>query len=513
MQIIDYKTRYIYTYIWQFLSIILGFLSLFIVVPYLSSDKTLYGIYSVCTSLTIFFSYADLGFISAGLKYGGEYYVRGETNEEIKMIGFVSFVMLVFFSMISLGLLYCSIYPNIILPELIKNSNQFFITRNLLIILALSCPIIICQRILLMIYSIRVESYKLQRITIIGSLIKILSVLYFFRTNHYDLVEYFLFTQIINFIVVLVAMYHIRNYGYEFSLLLKAVRYDKTLFDKTKKLSMTSFLMVICMILYYEIDQLFIARYIGLNAVSTYAIVLTVLSLIRSYISLIYSPYSSRYNHFIGISDYDGLNKFVKKNIYFLSPIICCSILTLSLLAEPFVISWVGSSYKESVALISIISFSFIPNFIINPVSSYFLANENNSYLIKWNIIMVIIYWIGIVTTYSNYGLLSFAIFKVVAPFICMIGYLQLLNKDYRHNGYNIITTFNILKNIFFPILFNIIICCFAIRFMYCYHSKLALIYNIFIIIICFITSMLFTLLTNRGIKEYCKTLIRLKIK
>lgn len=81
---ITYRRNYLLIYFWQSLSILLGFLSLFVVVPYLSSDKILFGIYSVCTSLTIFFSYADLGFVSAGVKYAAEYFIQGNKEKEVK---------------------------------------------------------------------------------------------------------------------------------------------------------------------------------------------------------------------------------------------------------------------------------------------------------------------------------------------------------------------------------------------------------------------------------------------
>lgn len=129
MQTISYRKNYLLIYFWQSLSIILGFLSLFVVIPYLSTDKILYGTYSVCTSLTIFFSYADFGFISAGLKFAAEYFIQGERQKEINMIGFVAFMIMTTFLLASVAIIVCAIFPNLLIPELQVGSSQFDIAR------------------------------------------------------------------------------------------------------------------------------------------------------------------------------------------------------------------------------------------------------------------------------------------------------------------------------------------------------------------------------------------------
>ena len=70
---------------------------MFIVIPYLTSEPEIYGIYTVCISVSIFLAYADLGFLSAGQKYAAEYFAKGKRQEEIKVIGFTTFILLVFY--------------------------------------------------------------------------------------------------------------------------------------------------------------------------------------------------------------------------------------------------------------------------------------------------------------------------------------------------------------------------------------------------------------------------------
>ena len=49
-------------YIWKGASLVLRFLTLFSVTPFLAREPEIYGIYAVCTSITLFLNYADFGF-------------------------------------------------------------------------------------------------------------------------------------------------------------------------------------------------------------------------------------------------------------------------------------------------------------------------------------------------------------------------------------------------------------------------------------------------------------------
>ncbi len=161
----NYRKNYFKIYFWQIISVLLGFAALFVVVPYISSNKTIYGIYSVCTSLTIFFAYADLGFLSSGVKYAAEYYIKGQHKEEMRIIGFTSFIMVTVFAILAISIIVLGFFPELLIPELEKGSDPMQIARWLLFTLAFSCPIMIGQRLLSLIFTIRVEDYKLATIS------------------------------------------------------------------------------------------------------------------------------------------------------------------------------------------------------------------------------------------------------------------------------------------------------------------------------------------------------------
>ena len=93
---INFTVNFIKIYFWNFISIILNFAALFVVVPYISSNKELYGVYALCMSLNIFLSYADLGFIGAGKKFASELYAINKIRESNNIIGFSLFFLSLF---------------------------------------------------------------------------------------------------------------------------------------------------------------------------------------------------------------------------------------------------------------------------------------------------------------------------------------------------------------------------------------------------------------------------------
>ena len=72
---------------------------------------------------------------------------------------------------------------------------------------------------------------------------------------------------------------------------------------------------MISMMLYNELDQIAISNMFGVEIVSIYAIAFSIMTYMRTYSGLIYSPFIARFNHFTGLSNYEGLIRFTKKII------------------------------------------------------------------------------------------------------------------------------------------------------------------------------------------------------
>jgi O-antigen/teichoic acid export membrane protein len=478
--------KYIKIYFWQFISILLNFGTLFVVTPFLSSNPSLFGIYTIIISLNIFLSYADLGFISAGFKYASESYAKGDFEEETKLIGFVGFIFSIFVGLFAVVILALAYDPQRIVSNL-NQPGEIVTARNLMLILAIFAPTFILQRILQLVYAVRLEDYHFQRLVIVFNVIKILSTFYFFKSGNYQIVGYFLFTQICNVFTVvggvLLARYRLK---YNVALLFRSFRYSKVLFAKTQKLAFSSIILTISWILYYQLDPFVIGKMAGSEAVAVYAIGLTLITYIRSLFGIIFSPFSARFNHYIGVKDNEGLKKVFLNVLALTLPVTVFPIICMAVTTKELVINWVGPNYVSSVVVAQFLILCFVFNFITSPVGILVVAFEKVK-MIYWSSIMLpLIYWLGIAATWSIWGLTSFGIFKLISFFLSALFYYFLSCKLLN------IKLTDFLRKICLPAVMPIIIITalsyFAKNYIPVGHNKINLLYYLIITgIICFI--------------------------
>ncbi|MCK8141466.1 oligosaccharide flippase family protein [Flavobacterium sp. I-SCBP12n] len=424
---------------------------MFIVVPYLTSNPNTYGVYSICISFAIFLSYADLGFMGAGQKYVAEYFAKGDIDGEIKVIAFTNFILLIFLVLFSIVFFAFSLQPALLVKGLYTYS-EIHIASTLLLILAIFTPTTLLQRLLQMIFGTRMEDFIIQRVNIIGSMLKILSVIWFFRKGNYDIIGYFLFTQIINLLAAIVTLFIARKrYNYNFRLLFRSMHFNKAVFDQTKSLAFTSLFITISWIFYYELDSVAIGKFLGANQVAIYAIGLTVLTFFRSIFSILFSPFNVRFNHFVGSGDESILQSFYLQIVTILAPVVVFPIIVIAILARPIVFTWVGTDYSDSVLIIQFLVFCNVLAFISYPTNFMLIAMERQKTLYFVNTILPFVFWIGIFFTINVLGVHSFALFKLVAFLFSGIVLYRLM-IDYLK-----LTISESLRKIFLPMLLPII--------------------------------------------------------
>lgn len=420
----SYTKNYIRIYFWQMLSVVLNLLSLFIVIPQLSSQPEIYGIYSICVSAIIFLSYADLGFLGAGYKYASESYARKDKAREISIIGFVCFILLILVLIFAGGLVALSFHPEWLIKN-ISGDENVKVARNLLLILAVFSPNVVMQRALQVIYGIRLEDYIYQIVLIVVSICKIASIAYFFRTNHYDITPYFLFTQVVTTLGLFVAFYLAdKRYGFSFFSFVKALRFSPILYKEIKALALSTLFVTLSWIVYYELDIYAIARLSGAQVVAYYSIGLTCLSFFRSIFGTLFSPFSARFNHFIALDNEEGLKEFYQTVISIMLPVVVFPILALACLSKPFVYSWVGPNFADSVLVVRLLVLSNILGFISYPAGMLLIAKKKINAMYFLAVLQPILFWGGIYVCFNKLGYFAFSYFTLLSFIVSGIVYL-----------------------------------------------------------------------------------------
>jgi len=496
----NYSSNYIKIYIWQGLSIILGFLSMFIVTPYLSSNLAVFGIYSVCISVSIFLNYADLGFLSAGQKYAAEEFARKNLDLERKIVGFSGFILLVFVLVCSGVFSYFSIFPKVLIPSL--SIEESSIASKLLLILTLSTPAVVIQRVTQMIFSIRIDDYIIQRIRIFGNLTKILSIFFFFRTGYYNIVGYYAFIQIINLIVGLIALIVVnKRYSYKIFKLVKSFKFDIEIFNKTKGLAFTSLFLAFSWIIYYELDNFVIGQLLDAEKIAVYAIGLTLMSFTRTIFGTLFSPFANRFNHYIGLDDLEGLKNSFTQVLSLTFPIVVFTIITIVIFMKPLIYTWVGPEYSESVGIAQFLIACNVFAFMAYPTGILLMAQLRLKEMYLVGAIIPVLYWSGIAASYSFLGLQAFGLFKFISFSISAIVYL-VISIRYLDISFNNFFKRFILRNIPSMVLL-VVILKFVRNYLPLYKDKLALLQVISFGALIGIFCMLIAYLMNLEARSY----------
>jgi O-antigen/teichoic acid export membrane protein len=421
--------NYLHTYFWQGIAIFLNLTSMLVVIPMITNNKVIYGVYSICISTAMFLNYADLGFVSASIKYAGECYASSKRKEELQYFGLSGFILFIFVSIISGIYILFSYYPSLLIKDF-SSPEYLSIATKLLIIQAIFSFSTVLQRYISGVFQVRIESFIYQRINLVGSLLKIASVFFFFSSGRYDIVGYFLFSKLVEFVIILIGINIInRRYKISFIDYIKEFRFNKSVFIKTKDLAFSSLFVTFMWILYYELDLIIIGKLISASAVAIYALAFTLTKFIRSLSSTIFSPFQNRYNHLIGLGEMEGLKVLLYKVILYTMPIFVFFVLSVIVLSENIVLSWAGDEYLQSKIILSFLAANFMLSFIRVPGANMLVALKRIKDMYWINFIVVIVFWSGVLLTKNFLGVNSFAIFKFVAGIFAMIFYFRFLIK------------------------------------------------------------------------------------
>jgi O-antigen/teichoic acid export membrane protein len=249
---------------------------------------------------------------------------------------------------------------------------------------------------------------------------------------------------------------------------------------------------------------LVIGRLLGAKQAGIYAIGLTILYFLRTVFGILFAPFSIKFNHYIGLGDSEGLKLYLMNIIVNLTPFIVIPIITLTIFTKPIILSWVGIGYSESIEITQCLIFLYVFSFIFFPMSFLLNALERLKELYLINTLLPLLYWILIAVTFSEIGLLSFAISKVIVFAVSSVIYYSMMIK------YLNISLIESVKKIISPIvpstIYTIVISNFLVEFMPVEKSNINLLITMTFMGLALISSFIFMYIVSKDFKRsICK--------
>jgi O-antigen/teichoic acid export membrane protein len=410
----SFSLNYLKIYLWQGLAMAMNIGSMVIVTPKLASSPGIYGIYALCIGATIFLQYADIGFVGAAHKYASESYARKDMAGEIRVIGFATFILLMFVIAYVVCISFFSFQPALLIKNL-HDHAELRIASQLLIILAAFAPVTIMQRFLQLVFGVRVEDYIYQRLSLVSGVVRIASVYYFFAPGHYDIVGYFFLYQSVSLLLLIASILIAkRRYAYDFPLLFRSIRFSRPEYLRMKNLAFSSLYTTLIWVVFFELDLFAIGKLLGPKMVAMYALGFTLLGVLRGLFGTLYSPFTARFNHFRGLGLEEELKAFFLRIIVITMPFVVFPILSIAALRTPFLLSWVGPEYAGAAPLLLLLLLSYIYGFVSYPTSILIMARERMRTMNLVSTIVVVVFWAGIFLTYDRLQTVSFALFKFI---------------------------------------------------------------------------------------------------
>jgi len=293
----------------------------------------------------------------------------------------VHFILFVVVILYSISLIYVYFNPHIVFNNISDIDIQ--LAKHLILIFIAAAPLIVMQRFISAVFSIRIEDYILQFVEISSSIIKILSTFFFFKNDIYNIVGYILFMQCMYLISVMIELVIINfRYKYNFRLVAKTFRFSKKTFELTKKMALTSIALTISWILYYELDSVYVSKLYNPKTVALFAIGITMLTFSRSLMNAFFSPFQTKFNHLRGIKDENSLSAFFIRIVVLSFPISIISPICIIILMKPLIISWIGFNYFDSILISKIFIANLFFSFLLIPISYLAMAREKFKFLL-----------------------------------------------------------------------------------------------------------------------------------
>lgn len=426
-----YNNDLIRIYFWNSLSTIFRLILTFVVIRMISENKNILGIYSVCISLSIFFSYSDLGFLKSAIKFSSEYVLSKEYDKQLRILGSGVFITFISIIIINIPIFVIAIKPVFLINHITEKEIVF--ARSLILIVGAYSIFEVFKKYVVSFLSINLKNYYSN---IISFVISFLSLIYLFSTNNNEdyfwVIKYVFLVRVLEVIGIIVLFYLVKiKYGISFLTFFKSFTYNKKIITSSLKLSISGFIVSLLFLLFFEFDNIYLAKKVNLEKLSFYSVALISPLLLRTFFGIIYSPFSSIVNYSIH-SKHKTMSS-IRNLIWIFFDVVVLAVIIPFVFSKAIIFSYLGNSYAESVIPLSILSLLFLFTFLTYPLDIYIFSKKKYRLMYFLSFCPVITFWginfiqieyIGIVDL--NYFVLA----KLIGMYINVPIYFLLCFKE-----------------------------------------------------------------------------------
>lgn len=304
--------------------------------------KEIYGVYLIVLTVTDYFGLLDFGMMSALTKYVSEYHGK----KDFKGIGHIinaSFTFYVIIGVLISLMLFLSskyfIYFFKIDPANIR------VMRDLLIAAALSSlvvwPMGIFRRAIQ-----GLNMWNLDAAISIINQILLAIVTFFILIKGFGILQLFIAMQILNFTAGAVFFWFtVKHVNFRIVFPHRNINTFKFIFN----FSIFMFLSSLSAIFLYQIHNIIIGYFVSVSAISLYAVAFNLQNYFRVINSTLGGPAWIAASEMEGAHDYARQKQLLFKGTKLMSAVLLPAVLIAIFFAKPFIIHWMGESFRESI--------------------------------------------------------------------------------------------------------------------------------------------------------------------
>lgn len=427
--------QFLLNYSGSVLSFIARNISFFIVVPWLAESNNEFAIYSVALSISVAMGYLDFGFLRSAQVFAAGVWRNKDLLEESKYVisgGGLYLLILFGFSFL---IYLISFKPEFIINLLTETDVQFassilsFTSINIIFLgLQRVCVIYLENRLMLYVYNISQA---------VMSLILIIGAYYLHESqSKFPIITYYMMIVMSNIVLFLYLTYKVLNVvGSYFLLAINNLSLSKTI-HVMKPTALSSMSSSIAWLLFIEMDALFISKYFGVEYLAYFAPLVTLFGIQKFGSGMLWSPLN------VLISEQKGkllnLGKEIEVFLSLLFFLVLVGSFSLSIFADRFVASWLGSKYTGTGSLLMYTSLYFSLNIFSMLFVSVYTSNGKLRYIYFLSYFQLLLFWIPIlIGIFSKVGL-TLTMFVQLKLFVFIFSdllCLYWLKRDYPNYG------------------------------------------------------------------------------